>query len=115
MKNKLAMLKLSISLLALLLVVHNGKGIGRMLQSLPASDGVAVAEEADRSKVVFVVHCYDEGKNALKGRKGILKVERGFRNFQEINTVYYDPKVVSLDEMEKALKSAGTYKETIRE
>jgi copper chaperone CopZ len=115
MKKKSTMLWLSISVLVLLLVVHNGKGIDRLFQYLPASDDIAVAEESDMSKVVFVVHCYDEGSDALKGMKGILKVERGFRNFREINTVYYDPKVITIEEMEKALKSAGTYKETIRE
>ena len=47
--------------------------------------------------------------------KGILKIERGFRNFREINTVYYDPDLITREEMEKALKSAGTYRETIQE
>jgi copper chaperone CopZ len=45
----------------------------------------------------------------------VQKVDRGFRFFREINTVYYDPNVVTVEEMEKALKSAGTYVETIKE
>ena len=35
-------------------------------------------------------------------------VEKGFRHFKEINTVIYDPKVITLEEMETALKKAGT-------
>jgi hypothetical protein len=30
----------------------------------------------------------------------------------EINTVYYDPTVITVEEMEDALKKAGTYVET---
>ncbi len=116
MRKKSIVLLLSMSVLAFLLVEHHGKGVERTLQPfLNSNGGAAIAGEADTSKVVFVVHCYDEGNNALQGRKGILKVERGFRNFREINTVYFDPKVITIEEMEKALKSAGTYKATIRE
>ena len=41
------------------------------------------------------------------------RVEKGFRYFREINTVYYDPAVISVEEMEAALKKAGTYLGTI--
>ena len=37
------------------------------------------------------------------------RVEKGFRHFKEINTVYYDPAVITIEEMETALKKAGTY------
>ncbi len=37
------------------------------------------------------------------------RVEKGFRYFKEINTVYYDPAVITIEEMEAALKKAGTY------
>lgn len=50
------------------------------------------------------------GANVLEGRKGINRVTKGFRNFKEINTVWYDPSVINLDEMEQALKEAGTYR-----
>lgn len=33
---------------------------------------------------------------------------------REINTVYFDPLEITIEEMEKALKKAGTYKETIK-
>jgi len=39
-------------------------------------------------------------------------VERGFKGKREINTVYYDPALISVPEMEAALKKAGTYLET---
>jgi len=38
----------------------------------------------------------------------VNKVKRGFRWLREINTVYYDPAVVTVEEMENALKKAGT-------
>jgi hypothetical protein len=33
----------------------------------------------------------------------------------EINTVYYDPSKVTIEEMENALKKSGTYKKTLKE
>jgi hypothetical protein len=41
-------------------------------------------------------------------------VEKGFRGFKEINTVYYDPALITIEEMEKALKKAGTYRGTVK-
>ena len=46
--------------------------------------------------------------------KGVKKVEKGFRYFKEINTVYYDPAVITIEEMETALKKAGTYIGTVK-
>ena len=50
------------------------------------------------------------GKAALDGLPGIKKVTRGFHDFREINTVDYDPDVISTDEMISALKKAGTFR-----
>ncbi|MFC1488346.1 hypothetical protein ACFL6B_00715 [Thermodesulfobacteriota bacterium] len=50
------------------------------------------------------------GKSALEGLNGVKKVTRGFKNFKEINTVYYDPRRITIDRMIKALKSAGTFR-----
>jgi hypothetical protein len=36
-------------------------------------------------------------------------VDRGFKGLREINTVIYDPSVITPDEMVSALKAAGTY------
>jgi len=41
--------------------------------------------------------------------KGIKEVKRGFRGFREINTVIYDPSIITTDEMVSALKGADTY------
>jgi hypothetical protein len=54
------------------------------------------------------------GKAALEGRNGIRKVTRGWKGMREINTVYYDPSEITIEEMEKALKKSGTYIETIK-
>ena len=68
------------------------------------------AEDSGTSKVIFHVGWYDVGKAALEGLKGVVKVDKGFKGFKEINTVYYDPTMITIKDMEDALKSAGTYK-----
>jgi hypothetical protein len=45
---------------------------------------------------------------------GIKEITSGWQGPMEINTVIYDKTVITIDEMEKALKKAGTYRETIR-
>jgi hypothetical protein len=52
------------------------------------------------------------GQSALEGLKGVKRVEKGFSGFKETNTVYYDASVISIKEMEAALKKAGTYRGT---
>jgi hypothetical protein len=42
-----------------------------------------------------------------------MRVESGFGGFKETNTVYYDPTEISIEEMETALKKAGTYRGTM--
>jgi hypothetical protein len=42
-------------------------------------------------------------------------VERGFLKFREINTVFYDPTQITIEQMETALKKAGTYRGTATE
>jgi hypothetical protein len=37
-------------------------------------------------------------------------VTSGFKGFKEINTVYYDPEQITIEDMQKALKAAGTYR-----
>ena len=48
-------------------------------------------------------------EDVLEGLKGVERVNSGFNNFTETNTVWYDPAVISIDKMEKALKDAGLY------
>ena len=54
------------------------------------------------------------GKAALEGLNGVIRVEKGFRGFKEINTVFYDPTLITITEMEEALKKSGTYRETVK-
>ncbi len=62
--------------------------------------------------VTFGVTCYDVGKAALDGLAGIKKVTRGWKDFMEVNTVWYDPSVIGIKEMEDALRKADTYQKT---
>jgi hypothetical protein len=40
---------------------------------------------------------------------GVKKVTNGFHMFREINTVTFDPRKITMDEMISALKAADTY------
>jgi DNA gyrase/topoisomerase IV subunit B len=44
----------------------------------------------------------------------VKRVEKGFHYFKEINTVYYDPAIITVEEMEMVLKKAGTYIGTVQ-
>ncbi len=48
------------------------------------------------------------------GLKGVNRVERGLWNSKEIDTVYYNPSLITIEEMETALKKAGTYLGTLK-
>ncbi len=76
--------------------------------------GVLHADRDGLSTAVFFVTWYDVGQAALEGLDGINKIEKGFHGFKEINTVYYDPAVITTAEMEAALKKAGTYRGTAK-
>jgi hypothetical protein len=45
----------------------------------------------------------------------VKEVTNGFRGFREINTVVYEPGVITVEEMESALKKAGTYYGTAKQ
>jgi hypothetical protein len=49
------------------------------------------------------------GEAVLGGLKGVKLVNSGFQDFMETNTVWYDPALINIDQMQKALKDAGTY------
>ena len=53
------------------------------------------------------------GEAALEGLEGIKRIEKGFHDFREINTVYYDAATITVQDMESALKKAGTYRGTM--
>ena len=49
------------------------------------------------------------GKTALEGLDGIKNVTRGWRSGREINTVTFDPAIITPEAMVAALEAAGTY------
>ncbi len=73
------------------------------------------AREEGWSKAAFYVGCYDVGKEALQGLKGVKRVEKGFHHFREVNTVYFDSRLITVGEMEKALENAGTFQGGVNE
>jgi len=95
------------------LFLYSGRVTGIVTLFPIIGNATALAQESGLSKVVFKVKCYDEGKAALQELKGIQKIETGFHYLHETDTVYYDPKVITIKEMERVLKKAGTYMETI--
>jgi len=50
----------------------------------------------------------------LDGLKGVELVNSDFHDSKERNTVWYDPGLISVNEMEKALKEAGLYLGTVK-
>ena len=74
------------------------------------------SETLPLSRAVFHVSWYDVGEAALEGLNGVDLVNNGFDKDDrtETNTVWYDPALISIDDMEKALKDAGTYLDTAR-
>jgi hypothetical protein len=53
------------------------------------------------------------GKAALEGLKGVSRVTKGWSGFMETDTVIYDKSIISVEEMERALRRAGTYRKTM--
>jgi hypothetical protein len=97
------------------LFLHPGWITGTATLSLNTGYGTVEAQDSNgTSMVIFKVNCYDEGKAALQGMKGIQRIETGFHYMSETDTVYYDPKLISIEEMETRLKKAGTYIDTIK-
>jgi hypothetical protein len=100
-------------LVVIALLLDSGSISGIAALSPFSGSGTALAQEQEIEKAVFKVKCYDEGRATLQGMKGIKKIETGFHYVHETDTVYYDPKMITIADMESALKKAGTYVETI--
>ena len=54
------------------------------------------------------------GQAALERLPGVKKVENGFYQSAEINTVVYDPRRIGVGALERALRQAGTYRRTLK-
>ena len=81
---------------------------------LVGSHRPVLAENPQLSTVTFYVRWYDVGEAALEGLEGIKKIDKGFHNFKEINTVYYNVSKITIEAMEDALKKSGTYLGTVK-
>jgi len=73
----------------------------------------AVADET--RQITFTVGCYDVGAAALENHPGVLKVDKGWQGFHEVNRVQYDPQQVDVEQLEKWLKQADTWRATLPE
>jgi hypothetical protein len=80
---------------------------------LPAASHPVDAETIE--KVIFGVSRSDTAQQTLEKLEGVKKVYAGFRDFLEIDTVYYDPDLITVRRMEDALKEAGVYRETLHD
>lgn len=49
------------------------------------------------------------GEAVLEGLHGVELVNNGFDDSMETNTVWYDPAIIRIEQIEQALKDAGTY------
>jgi len=80
-----------------------------LLLALGSVSGACATEHEGEAAVTFTVGCYDVGASALRGRPGVLSVQKGWRDGKEVNRVVFDPRKVSVPSMEEWLKSAGTF------
>ncbi|MBU3936680.1 MAG: hypothetical protein KKD53_04040 [Proteobacteria bacterium] len=80
-----------------------------LLLALGLATAAYTADRNEMKSVTFTVACYDVGVSTLKGRPGIISVQKGWKEGREINRVTFDPQLVSVQSMEKWLQEAGTY------
>lgn len=92
-------------LLVLTLILMMAVALSARL-TLSAETKIYTAEETTAK---FYVTCYDAGKSILSGLEGVKKVEKGSEGGREFNVVYYDPGVISEEEMINALKAQNVY------
>jgi hypothetical protein len=67
------------------------------------------AVETGGHEVTFAVGCFDVGASALRGRPGVISVQKAWSGGREVDRVVFDPLKVSVPTMEEWLKDAGTY------
>jgi hypothetical protein len=52
-------------------------------------------------------------EEVLDGLKGVERVYSHFQDSKEANTVWYDPALINIEQMEDALKDGGGYLGTV--
>ena len=67
------------------------------------------AAETGGHEVTFVVGCFDVGASVLRGRPGVISVQKAWSGGREVDRVVFDPQKVSVPTMEEWLRDAGTY------
>ena len=72
------------------------------------------SEKQDLPKVVFYVSWFDVSEPVLDGLKGVELVNSDYHGSRERNTVWYDPALISVHEMENALKEWGIHQGTAK-
>ena len=72
------------------------------------------AENRKLAKAVFYVAWYDVSEEVLDGLEGVEHVYSHFLDSHEANTVWYDPALIDIEQMENALKNGGGYLGTVK-
>ena len=65
------------------------------------------------TQAVFYVAWFDVSEEVLDGLKGVERVYSHFLDSYEANTVWYDPALIDIEQMENALKDGGGYLGTV--
>lgn len=86
---------------------------GLILAIIFLATGVNGQTPIDKATATFAVTWYDVGAQALEGLPGVLSVTRGWRLFNEVNTVIYDPQKITVEQMVESLNNEGTYIKTL--
>ena len=71
-------------------------------------------ENPDLAGAEFLVSWYDVGEDVLDGLNGIELVNSGYHGSTETNAVLYNPALISVGQIEKALKDTGIYLGTLK-
>ena len=88
-------------------------GVAVLLKLPLVAFGTSAETPPGMAKTTFVVNCYDVGVHALEGKPGVVSVERGWSGPREVDRVVFDPRQVSVTQMENWLKDANTYIKTL--
>lgn len=82
MKTKFITTGIAALTFALIALLTYSGGIARKaFLAFFSGDRAALAQEAGTSKVIFKVKCYDDGKAALRGLKGVQRSKQAFITF----------------------------------
>lgn len=84
-----------------------------MLMALVVACTATAEVPPGMAKATFAVHCYTVGVSALAGKPGVISVDPGWSGAREVDRVVFDPREVSVAQLENWLKDADTYISTL--